>query len=79
MKTCFGEVSLSIPQTRGTAFYPKSLEQGLRSESALKPELAEMYVQGVSTRKVAKITKELCGFKISSSEVSRASQAWMST
>jgi putative transposase len=34
-----------------------------------------MYVQGVSTRKVAKITQELCGFEVSSSEVSRASAA----
>jgi transposase-like protein len=31
-----------------------------------------MYVQGVSTRKVAKITEELCGFEVSSSEVSSA-------
>lgn len=75
MKTRFGEVNLAIPQTRGTAFYPKSLERGLRSERALKLALAEMYIQGVSTRKVAKITEELCGLDISSSEVSRASQA----
>jgi len=75
MRTRFGEVDLAIPQTRGTEFYPQSLERGLRSERALKLALAEMYVQGVSTRKVAKITEELCGFEISSSEVSRASQA----
>ena len=75
MRTRFGEVELAIPQTRGTEFYPQSLERGLRSERALKLALAEMYVQGVSTRKVAKITEELCGFEISSSEVSRASQA----
>ena len=56
-------------------FNPQSLERGLRSERALKIALAEMYVQGVSTRKVAKITEELCGFEISSSEVSRASKA----
>jgi transposase-like protein len=75
MRTRFGEVDLAIPQTRGTDFYPQSLERGLRSERALKLALAEMYVQGVSTRKVAKVTEELCGFEISSSEVSRASQA----
>ncbi len=75
MQTRFGKVSLTIPQTRGTDFYPQSLERGLRSERALKLALAEMYVQGVSTRKVAKITEELCGFEISSSEVSRASKA----
>lgn len=75
MHTRVGEVNLAIPQTRGTDFYPKSLERGLRSERALKLALAEMYVQGVSTRKVAKITEELCGFEVSSSEVSRASKA----
>ncbi len=73
MKTRFGEVKLAVPQTRDSEFYPQSLERGQRSERALKLALAEMYIQGVSTRKVAKITEELCGFEISSSEVSRAS------
>ena len=73
VKTRVGEIQLSVPQTRDGGFYPSSLERGLRSERALKVALAEMYVQGVSTRKVAKITEELCGFEISSSEVSRAS------
>lgn len=75
MKTRFGEVKLAVPQTRDGEFYPQSLERGQRSERALKLALAEMYIQGVSTRKVAKITEELCGFEISSSEVSRASAA----
>ncbi len=74
MNTRVGEVQLAIPQTRGTDFYPQSLERGLRSERALKLALAEMYVQGVSTRKVTQITQELCGFEVSSSEVSRASK-----
>ena len=72
VKTRIGNLSLQIPQTRDTDFYPASLERGIRSERALKLALAEMYVQGVSTRKVAKITQELCGFEISSSQVSRA-------
>lgn len=83
VKTRIGKVDLAVPQTRDCDFYPQSLERGLRSERALKIALAEMYVQGVSTRKVARITEELCGFEISSSEVSRASkmldeqlQAW---
>ncbi len=67
-----GNLSLQIPQTRDTDFYPASLERGIRSERALKLALAEMYVQGVSTRKVAKITEQLCGFEISSTQVSRA-------
>jgi putative transposase len=74
VKTRVGRVDLAVPQTRDCEFYPQSLERGLRSERALKVALAEMYVQGVSTRKVAKITRELCGFEISSSEVSRASK-----
>jgi transposase-like protein len=74
VKTRVGQIQLSVPQTRNSDFYPNSLERGLRSERALKLALAEMYVQGVSTRKVAKITEELCGFEISSSEVSRVSK-----
>lgn len=69
--TRVGELSLSVPQVREGGFYPTSLEKGLRSERALKLAVAEMYVTGVSTRKVAKVTEQLCGFSISSSEVSR--------
>jgi len=54
-----GNLSLQIPQTRDTEFCPSSLACGIRSERALKLALAEMYVQGVSTRKVAKITEGL--------------------
>lgn len=60
-----------------------TLEKGLHSERALKFALAEMYIQGVSTRKVAAITQELCGFEVSSTQVSQATalldeqlQAW---
>ncbi|RUO81309.1 IS256 family transposase [Idiomarina tyrosinivorans] len=72
LQSRFGKLDLNIPQTRDTDFYPSSLERGLRSEKALKLALAEMYVQGVSTRKVARVTEELCGFEISSTQVSRA-------
>jgi putative transposase len=68
----FGKMTLDVPQTRDSEFYPTALERGERSERALKLALAEMYVQGVSTRKVAAITEELCGFEVSSSQVSRA-------
>jgi transposase-like protein len=74
IKTTGGEIMLAIPQTRDSRFYPSSLEKGLRSERALKIALAEMYIQGVSTRKVTKITEQLCGFEVTSSEVSRASK-----
>jgi transposase-like protein len=69
-----GRLELRIPQTRGVEFYPSALERGERSERALKLAVAEMYVQGVSTRKVAEITEELCGLDVSSSQVSRAAQ-----
>ncbi len=77
--TRVGEVTLQVPQVRGVpadlvGFYPRSLEKGLRSERALKLAIAEMYVQGVSTRKVAQITQELCGVEVTSAQVSRASQ-----
>jgi transposase-like protein len=67
-----GKLQLAIPQTRGVEFYPSALERGERSERALKLALAEMYVQGVSTRKVAAITRELCGSEVTSMQVSRA-------
>ncbi len=63
IKSRIGEIDLSVPQTQDCEFYPQSLERGLRSERALKVALAKMYVQGVSTRKVAKLTEKLCGFE----------------
>jgi transposase-like protein len=69
-----GKLELKVPQTRDGDFYPSALERGERSERALKLAVAEMYVQGVSTRKVAKITAELCGLEVSSSQVSRAAK-----
>jgi transposase-like protein len=74
LATRVGKLELEIPQTRGVEFYPQSLERGVRSERALKLAVAEMYVQGVSTRKVTEITSELCGLDVSSSQVSRAAQ-----
>ena len=72
MRTRVGEITFAIPQVREGGFYPQALEKGLRSERALTLALAEMYVQGVSTRKVKAITEQLCGVDISSSQVSRA-------
>ena len=68
-----GEVTVSIPQVRGLKFYPKSIEQGSLSERALKLAIAEMYVQGVSTRRVTDIVEQLCGLSVSSTQVSRLS------
>jgi transposase-like protein len=74
LATRIGKLELQVPQTRDVEFYPKSLERGVRSERALKLAVAEMYVQGVSTRKVTEITQELCGLDVSSSQVSRAAK-----
>jgi len=71
VQTRFGKLELNVPQTRGIGFYPQCLEKGERSERALKLAIAEMYVQGVSTRRVAPIVEELCGFELSSTQVSR--------
>lgn len=81
--TRVGDITFAVPQVREGSFYPGALEKGLRSERALTLTLAEMYVQGVSTRKVAAITERLCGHQVSSTQVSRATaqldqslQAW---
>src|SRR5690242_17672387 len=68
-------LTLAVPQARGVEFYPSALEKGLRSERALKLAVAEMYVQGVSTRKVAAITEQLCGLEVTTAQVSRAAEA----
>ena len=74
VKTRIGEITFAVPQVREGGFYPGALEKGLRSERALTLTLAEMYVQGVSTRKVAAITERLCGTEVSASQVSRAAE-----
>jgi putative transposase len=78
LNTRVGQVDLRIPQTRGyrdangRPFFPKALDRGVRSERALILAMAEMYVQGVSTRKVTAIVEELCGLEVTSTQVSRA-------
>ena len=77
LKTRLGQIGVSVPQVRGGEghFRPASLEAALLSEKALKVALAEMYVQGVATRRVKEIMEALCGFEVSSAEVSRASKS----
>lgn len=71
--TRLGHLRLEVPQVRGGVdFYPSALERGVRSERALKLAIAEMYVQGVSTRKVTRILEQMCGLEITSTQVSRA-------
>lgn len=72
LATRLGPIQFRIPQVRGGLdFYPSALQKGVRSEQALKLALAEMYVQGVSTRKVSAIVEQLCGSSVSSTQVSQ--------
>ena len=75
VETRLGALELRVPQTRGVPFYPSALEKGQRRERALKLAIAEMYVQGVTTRKVTAVMEELCGLEVTSTQVSRAVQA----
>lgn len=68
--TRVGTLVLRVPQDRAGHFSTQVFEQYQRSEKALVAALAQMYVQGVSTRKVAAITEELCGHEFSASSIS---------
>lgn len=74
LNTRMGKLFLDIPQVRNSNFYPNALERGIRSERVLKLSMAEMYLQGVSTRKVTAIMEQLCGFEVSSTQVSDATK-----
>ena len=68
--TRVGKLELRVPQDRDGRFSTELFERCQRSEQALVATLAEMYVQGVSTRKVKAITEELCGHAFSASAIS---------
>lgn len=74
IQTRMGALELAIPQVRGLKFYPRSVEKGTRSEKALKVAIAQMYLEGVSTRRVQDITEKLCGYEVSATQVSRVTQ-----
>lgn len=74
IQTAVGELHVSVPQTRGVEFYPSALDKGIRSDRALVLAIAEMYVQGIATRKVKAVLEQLCGTSVSSTQVSRAAQ-----
>jgi putative transposase len=73
--TRVGKLELRVPQDRQGRFRTELFERYQRSEKALVSALAEMYVQGVSTRKVKAITEELCGQEFSSATVSRINES----
>jgi putative transposase len=73
--TRVGKLELRVPQDRQGRFRTEIFERYQRSEKALVGALTEMYVQGVSTRKVKAVTEELCGHEFSASTVSRMNQS----
>jgi putative transposase len=73
--TRVGNIELRVPQDRQGQFRTEVFERYQRSEKALVGALTEMYVQGVSTRKVKAITEELCGHEFSASTISRLNQS----
>jgi putative transposase len=72
--TRVGKLEIRVPQDREGRFSTELFERYQRSEKALVSSLIEMYVQGVSTRKVKAITEELCGHEFSASAVSRVNK-----
>jgi transposase-like protein len=70
LTTRVGTLELAVPQDRDGTFSTELFNRYQRSEQALVASLMEMYVQGVSTRKVAAITEALCGTRFSKSQVS---------
>jgi len=73
--TRVGKLELRVPQDRQGRFRTEIFERYQRSEKALVGALTEMYVQGVSTRKVKAVTEELCGHEFSASTISRMNQS----
>src|SRR5690349_6471084 len=69
--TRVGKLELRVPQDRQGHFRTEVFERYQRSEKALVGAMTEMYVQGVSTRKVKAVTEELCGHEVSASTISR--------
>jgi transposase-like protein len=74
--TRLGALEFAVPQVRSGGFYPSALERGSRTEQSVNLALAEMYVQGVSTRKVITVLQALVGpeINISSTQISRCAQ-----
>ena len=76
MLTRMGDITFEVPQVRSSGVYPSALERGSRSEQSMNLALAEMYVQGVSTRLRLTVLQKLVGpeISISSTQISRCAQ-----
>jgi len=73
--TRVGSLDLRVPQDRDGRFSTELFQRYQRSEKALVGALAEMYVQGVSTRKVKAVTEALCGHSFSASAISNINKS----
>lgn len=71
-QTGIGSLQVAVPQVRESdrTFRTSLLEKGSRSDRALKSAIATMYVEGVSTRRITNVMEQLCGFEVSSGQVS---------
>jgi len=69
-----GDLHLLVPRDRDGTFSTSLFERYQRSDKALVLALMEMYLKGVSTRKVAAITERLCGRSFSSQLVSKLAE-----
>ena len=72
LTTRIGAITLTVPRHRNQPFHTMLFENYQRSEAALITTMAEMVVEGISTRKVSKVMEELCGKEFSKSTVSQA-------
>ncbi|MBN2168015.1 MAG: IS256 family transposase, partial [Actinobacteria bacterium] len=79
LTTAVGDLTLLVPQDREGTFQTSLFERYQRSDKALMLALMEMYIKGVSTRKVAEITEKLCGKSFSSQQVSKLTRELDST
>ena len=75
--TRVGKLELRVPQDRQGRFSTEIFERYQRSEKALVAALTEMYIQGVSTRKVKAISEELCGHSFSATRSADSTRGWM--
>lgn len=73
LQTSIGKLDLAVPQVRGSTepFRTALFESGSRTERSLKAAIAEMYIQGVATRRVTTVMEQLCGLQVTSTQVSR--------
>ena len=74
LHTRVGEIELQVPQARDSSFSSRLFDRYQRSEKALCLALMESYIQGVSTRRMKKITRQLCGAEFSATTISNLSK-----